>query len=124
MKRYAFLLLAACLFATVSVSAQNQPPGKVLTATENQPTSAIIAHVDDINVVNIQTDFISSNPKCQEMAFAEASPAIRNFRTTECAADADYGSCSSAAVVNKNIYPNKLFAFATTIYHSSGGIPL
>ena len=55
---------------------------------------------------------------------SQPSQTLLPVKHQECIADADYGSCSSAAVMNKNINPKKLFAFRSTIYHSSGGMPL
>lgn len=115
MKRYAFLLVAAGLFVAVSVSrAQYQPPpGKpVVVAIENH----------HITLPETPASLQSIKPECQEKAFAETAQLATEPVT--CAADADYGSCSSAAVMNKNINPKKLFAFRSTIYHSSSGMPL
>ena len=123
MKRYLFLLLAACLFATVSVShAQDQPP---------QEKPAIIAIENHhITLPEVPASFETTiKPECQVQAFAETvQPATL---PATCAADADYGSCmdnklfSTYNELRSSILKQNRFTFLAIKpkTHSSGGMP-
>jgi hypothetical protein len=117
-------LFAILLLFTVSLShvgfAQDDGDLKPLfksVTIENQTAAPLYVAVQQF------TNF-ESQPSQTSLIVNQYAEALLPVKHQECIAYADYGSCSSAAVMNKNINPKKLFAFRSTIYHSYGGMPL